>query len=475
MQLAFEATSQHDERLDSEAQSQGSSAAMRATFLSAAMVLARLAQASKGTPLEHEDFGAQATAAIALSCPSRDNPEAFRKEMSRRISWLENGSENDSGKASENSAIEMSPWRAELLSNLRQRINSSLDADQFGAMFERSWQMYAEDLVEAVWRPANGRLNAEGSNAARSTLNPTDESLSSQGKAGHMWQIFPSFLMTKSLRGVFSRGSGVSDETGTVADDSEAQASCSACEELTRIVLDKYAEFEQAMRDHRGGDFNDHPRQDEINNAFFAWQLTHESEQEDVVGQEQWPELYYESRDFQELRYHLKLACLEYLQQVYDPQLNEMDLAQLDLTLWASVTPANAGRSTTSMDMPFHDHPLALLSGVFYAQAGGVNVASRTPTVFADPRGTTAFRYTRQASRRKTTRDDETIRDTPEPTAPFHRLAYSHASDGKLVVFPSWLVHGVPPHRGEKPRVVFAFNLHTLQGTTLSSWAKTAL
>ena len=38
--------------------------------------------------------------------------------------------------------------------------------------------------------------------------------------------------------------------------------------------------------------------------------------------------------------------------------------------------------------LAFHDHPLALVSGVFYADAGGDAVSERTPTVFADPRGT---------------------------------------------------------------------------------------
>ena len=60
------------------------------------------------------------------------------------------------------------------------------------------------------------------------------------------------------------------------------------------------------------------------------------------------------------------------------------------------------------MGLAFHDHPLSLLSGVFYADAGGDAFEDRTPTVFADPRGTVAFRYA--AGRRW------------EPVAPFHRL-----------------------------------------------------
>ena len=62
------------------------------------------------------------------------------------------------------------------------------------------------------------------------------------------------------------------------------------------------------------------------------------------------------------------------------------------------------------MGLAFHDHPLSLLSGVFYADAGGDLPRDRTPTVFADPRGTVAFRYAAAATGRL------------EPVAPFHRL-----------------------------------------------------
>jgi len=383
--------------------------------------------------------------------------------------------------------------------------------------------MYAEDLAEAVWRPATGHASeGELRHADRSTLNPLDHRLlQAPHNAGSMWQIFSTYVMAKPLQGIFSRGRA----------SSAGGVSCPACAELARIVLEKYEEFEFSVRNEsssagsEGGGTGESQgkrevRPDEVNNAFFAWQLTHESEQ-DEKGQGIWPELYRDSEDFVELKNIAKLACLEYLQQVYDAPLSALDLAQLELSIWASVTRASSevpAEPPGSMGLAFHDHPLALLSGVFYAQAGGRNVAERTPTVFADPRGTTAFRYTnsrrqqppapaeedapgsprprqgrpgtgragaagpsargsrarRRGSRRGASRDSLT-EDTLEPTAPFHRLAYAHAYEGLALVFPSWLVHGVPPHGGNETRVTFAFNLHTLQGTTLSSWAKTTL
>lgn len=375
--------------------------------------------------------------------------------------------------------------------------------------------MYADDLAEAVWRPAAGHASeGELRHTDRSTLNPLDDRLPRAPRsAGSMWQIFSTYVMAKPLQQLFSRGRGA--------------AGCPACVELSRVVLEKYAHFELLLQNDTtlstsgqgaAGARRREMRPAEVNNAFFAWQLTHESEQEDERGQQQWPELYRDSEDFMELKNIAKLACLEYLQQVYDAPLSALDLAQLELSIWASVTPASSTgheEAGGSMGLAFHDHPLALLSGVFYAQAGGWHVAERTPTVFADPRGTPAFRYTRQpqapaaeghapphgpgrprparssgpgghgprARRRRSRRGagasgahhGQESEETLEPTAPFHRLAYAHAYEGQALVFPSWLVHGVPPHEGTDTRVTFAFNLHTLHGTTLSSWAKTTL
>ena len=135
-----------------------------------------------------------------------------------------------------------------------------------------------------------------------------------------------------------------------------------------------------------------------------------------------WP-----SRDFQEL----KRLSLEHIQQIHSATLPEADLAQLELSIWASVISLNERTTTkTSMGLAFHDHPLALLSGVFYADAGRDVVSDGTPTVFADPRGTTPFRYTRMRS--------EEGEVTLEPTAPFHRLAYAHPRSGLSLVFLSW-------------------------------------
>ncbi|CAJ1359660.1 unnamed protein product [Effrenium voratum] len=269
-----------------------------------------------------------------------------------------------------------------------------------------TWVQYLDEgLAKALWR-------SEGGNS----FNPSEVHM--EGTHRGLWQLFPTYVMAKALGGKFTPGV------------------CQKCGDFTEVVLQKYHQFWQ-----RG--FADHGPT-EVNNAFFNWQLTHEAEQD--ADRAMWPELYRDP-DFQELKWLLKLACLEYLQQIFATSLTSVELNQMELSVWASVTKPH------TQELPglaFHDHPLALVSGVFYADAGGDAVSERTPTVFADPRGTRPFRYTSG--------------EAMEPVAPFHRLAYSHAVTGLALVFPSWLVHGVAPHRGSRDRVVFAYNLHTTPG-----------
>lgn len=464
LQLAAEAAS--SAQVISKGTHWNGASSLQTAFLSAAVVLARLSQVSRGTPLEMEDFEAQASAAVTLSCQNQEVPDQTCQDLAHRIQWLRNQ------KASEVEMGRAHGWQS-LLELLQRRQNASnQEARSLEPIFQRSWHMYAEDLAQAIWRPATGHHAQEESGEGApsppraSTFNPLERAQLDAGRgSGEMWQLFPTYVMAKDLSSFFSESS-----------QNLVGQGCSVCARLAGVVLKKYREFRDAAfggAEEIGKEAR-RTRQDEINNAFFNWQLTHDSEQEDVQAQSLWPELYRDSDDFRELKQLLKLACLEYLQQVYAASLSALDLAQLELSIWASVTPgeedidpsqSHDARHDHAMGLAFHDHPLALLSGVFYAQAGGRGLEERTPTVFADPRGTTPFRYA----------GGQTEDGTLEPTAPFHRLAYAHASDGLSIVFPSWLVHGVPPHRGSADRVVFAFNMHTLQGTTLSSWAKTTL
>eukprot|EP00435_Cladocopium_sp_Y103_P037098 s1235_g9.t1 len=368
--------------------SQGRGSELSRGFAHVSQLLRVLERRSRGTAFENEDFLHQAHAAASLGCGNRPFEDRFcdRAQLQR---WL--------GRANHTQSFD--------------------GAEQ--VTFENSWLKYLDlGFAKGIWRKLSDHQSQ--------TFNPSEVE-----EKRSMWQLFPTYIMAKDLRQMFSSAA--------------EPAVCRACRHLTAIVLEKYHQF-------RDAGFADPSRPDEVNNAFFTWQLTHHAEQSAEEGQALWPELYGDAT-FRQLKSFVKTSGVEYLQEIYSSTLSSSDFEDLELSIWASVTsPLLAGES---MGLAFHDHPLSLLSGVFYADAGGASLRDRTPTVFADPRGTKAFRYATGGRL--------------EPMAPFHRLAYSHAKTGMSLVFPSWLVHGVAPHHGPRERVVFAYNLHTSPGSTLAS------
>ncbi|CAK8998275.1 Uncharacterized protein SCF082_LOCUS5573, partial [Durusdinium trenchii] len=405
------------------------SAATPEVFAEVASLLVTLAEQSRGTAFEHEDFWSQALAAVALGCRmsrgfGEPQDQDWMCDVVQQQNWLETH-ENRSGKGTLGGGKRQ----------LHKVWNSVRNATAFLRSSElrshmQTWRRYWEQgatAPKALWRSTVGSPH-------RDSFNPSDDLENSNTASDglpkkKMWQVFPTFIMAKEIE--LSQPSG----------RSQPGSGCEPCRHLTSIVLKKYRTFKAGF-----GQLQDV----EINNAFFNWQLTHGVEQEQ--GQELWPELYGDPT-FRELKWRVMLNCKEYLQEVYAETSVSADLEDLELSIWASVTaPLTAGET---MGLAFHDHPLALLSGVFYADAGGDGAKSTsksTPTVFADPRGTTPFRYASGVGGRL------------EPTAPFHRLAYFDAKTGLSLIFPSWLVHGVAPHHGVRHRVVFAYNLHTSPG-----------
>ena len=109
---------------------------LKAAFQNAAVLLARLALASRGTPLEHEDFGSQANAAIALGCKDPQNPQCNLSESLRRLQMpLEAGT----------------GWLQEALHQLNA---SAADSAEHLQRFQRTWLKYSQSPAKALWRPA---------------------------------------------------------------------------------------------------------------------------------------------------------------------------------------------------------------------------------------------------------------------------------------------------------------------------------
>ena len=160
--------------------------------------------------------------------------------------------------------------------------------------FERSWLRYLTYGSKAVWHKHRFK----------------DEK--------KIWQLFPTYVMSRDIGHLFSRKG----------------AGCGACSHLTSIVLEKYRYFSKSFAN----------RPDEVNNAFFGWQLTHDADQSSDEGQTAWPELY-EDQDFRELKWILKLSCRDYLEEI-NSEVTSEDLEELELSIWASVTSPQSDQTT---------------------------------------------------------------------------------------------------------------------------------
>ncbi len=124
--------------------------------------------------------------------------------------------------------------------------------------------------------------------------------------------------------------------------------------------------------------------------------------------------------------------------------VSNMGYKTIRLTLantWVVVSPHGASNTR-------HAHPRSFLSGAYYIQAG----APASPIIFYDPRREKTF------------------------TAPAHidnespyngDAANVEAKAGRLLIFPSWLEHSVPPNMSQENRVVFSFNI--LNGGTVAT------
>lgn len=112
---------------------------------------------------------------------------------------------------------------------------------------------------------------------------------------------------------------------------------------------------------------------------------------------------------------------------------------------WRANMWANINRGGHSNEM--HWHRAAFWSGVYYVDDGGIeaNPELGGELEFLDPRGPVT-----------TMMAPDLGIDIPGNMQSFWRLT---PKAGRLVLFPSWLLHQVRPYRGNAQRVSIAFNL----------------
>jgi uncharacterized protein (TIGR02466 family) len=110
---------------------------------------------------------------------------------------------------------------------------------------------------------------------------------------------------------------------------------------------------------------------------------------------------------------------------------------EMGLEMWANVSPPGASNQ-------MHAHPGCVWSGVYYVDDGGG--ADSGKLVLHDPR----FPMNRMAAPDLVFAADGEMEDMRVEIAP---------EPGKLVVFPSWLMHSVKPHAGPRERISIALNV----------------
>lgn len=110
----------------------------------------------------------------------------------------------------------------------------------------------------------------------------------------------------------------------------------------------------------------------------------------------------------------------------------EVDYENFEITgCWANINPPGG------INTP-HMHPNNYLSGVYYVQTG----VGADSIFFSDPRPQASMILPRMKRENIYSGNEATIEAKP----------------GRMVVFPSWLYHGVPANRSQQDRVSVSFN-----------------
>lgn len=112
------------------------------------------------------------------------------------------------------------------------------------------------------------------------------------------------------------------------------------------------------------------------------------------------------------------------------------------VTCWANINRSGQGNE-------FHTHPGAFWSGSYYVEDGGIgqNPALGGEFEIQDPRGAAPIMYAPELSIGGPAGASMGAAETLSPRS------------GLLILFPSWLQHGVRPYKGDRERISIAFNL----------------
>lgn len=136
----------------------------------------------------------------------------------------------------------------------------------------------------------------------------------------------------------------------------------------------------------------------------------------------------------------LAQEVFELIQGVYDHLAYDREFEPVCDSMWANINPRYAYNRE-------HNHPHALWSGVYFVQTPD----NSGLLYFTDPRPQAQILTPYyDAGRRKAETQQE---------------VYYQPQEGRLIVFPAWLMHGVQPNLSDKPgregeRISVSFNFH---------------
>lgn len=148
---------------------------------------------------------------------------------------------------------------------------------------------------------------------------------------------------------------------------------------------------------------------------------------------------HWRERPVQELAQFCHINTFRLVAEVCTHTEQELQQLRFDYHAWFHVTRKYGFQGA-------HSHQNASLSGIFCVDPGDpVSEHPRSGVVrFHDPR-TAAFTYLDQGNL-----------EMKQPFA--HGVVELYHEQGKLLVFPSYLIHEIFPYYGERPRIVVAYN-----------------
>jgi len=178
-----------------------------------------------------------------------------------------------------------------------------------------------------------------------------------------------------------------------------------------------------------------------VNNRFFKTQITEPKAA--MANPKSWKAMY-TSPFYKEWSKKAVDICSSYLRKS-GVALSEEEEANMETVLWAAVYPESDGDLISHF---YHAHQESIVSFVLFVAMP----EPTTPMTLADPRGALPIEDFEWF---------QALGDLGVDAAPpFQSTLEFFPGVGDIVIFPSWLIHKVPPHIGKGTRVAWPANCH---------------